>query len=498
VGLASVGVWTPLAVVALLAGAAGVAGSYAAAGFTPAFVVAPIEGFVARTMPGAAVTFAITVLGSLGQQLALAGAVALTAVLFASLSLAGLVTGRNVAARLGRPAAALVGPVLAGLAVWTASALFTGAPVESLGAGLGAALVPAVAEVARLTDPKETDAERRSVLTGVAAAAGVGTLGFLLGRQADAARSPDEVAVTGEAARLLGEAESKSLDVQGIEPLVSDRFYQVDINSVDPTVAPEDWSVTVTGAVDEETTFDYEDVTARESREEFVTLRCVGEDLNGKKMDNALWTVTDIMPFVEEAGLPDGPCCVMLRAEDGFYEEFPLEALRDGVLAYRMNGRPLPRGHGAPVRALIPGHWGEINVKWLSEIEILEQEADGYWEERGWHGTGPVKPVAKLHAVNTLDDGRKEVAGHAYAGLRGVSRVEVSIDGGETWTDAELSERLPGTDVWRQWVHRYDSPGAQHTVVVRMYDEEGRMQTDEETGQFPDGPSGWVTRTVQP
>jgi hypothetical protein len=168
---------TPLAAVALFAGLAGVAGSYAAAGFTPAFVVAPIEGFVAHTMPGAVVTVAITVLGSLGQQLALAGAVALTATLFASLALAGLVTGRNVAARFDRPVLALVGPLLAGIVVWTASALLTGAPIESLGAGLGVVLVPALAEAVRLTEPADTDAERRSVLTGVAAAAGVGTLG---------------------------------------------------------------------------------------------------------------------------------------------------------------------------------------------------------------------------------------------------------------------------------------------------------------------------------
>ncbi|MFC7228201.1 molybdopterin-dependent oxidoreductase [Salinirubellus salinus] len=487
----------PLALLALLAGVAGVAGSYAAAGFTPAFAVAPIESAVARVTPGALVTFAITVLGSLGQQLALLGAVALTAVLFAALSLAGLVTGRNVAATLDRPAVSLVGALLAGLAVWTASALLTGSLVESLGAGLGVAVLLTVAEAARLVDPTATDAERRSVLTGLAGAVGVVGLGFLLGRRVDANRSPGEVAVTGEPARLLADAEAKSLDVQGIEPLVSRRFYQVDINSVDPTVAPEEWSLRVTGAVDEERTFDYADVTARESHEEFVTLRCVGEKLNGTKMDNALWTVTDIMPFVEEAGLPDGPCCVMLRAADGFYEEFPLEALRDGLLAYRMNGRPLPRGHGAPVRALIPGHWGEINVKWLTEIEILEQEVDGYWEERGWHGTGPVKPVAKLHAVNTLADGRTEVAGHAYAGLAGVSRVEVSVDGGATWTDADLSERLPGTDVWRQWVHRYESPGREHEVVVRMYDDEGRMQGEEPTGPYPDGPAGWVRQTVR-
>ena len=486
----------PLAAVALLAGVAGVAGSYAAAGFTPSFAVAPIESFVARVTPGFLVTFAITVLGSLGQRLALGGAVAITATLFGALSLAGLVTGRNVAVRVGRPMAAFAGPLLAALAVWTASALLTGALVESLGAGLGVGAVLALAEATRLTAPREHETERRTVLTGLASAAGVGVLGYLLGRRVDATRAPSGVPVTGESARLLEEARAKSLDVQGIEPLVSEKFYQVDINSVDPTTAPEDWSLTVTGAVDEELTFDYEDVTARESREEFVTLRCVGEQLNGNKMDNALWTVTDIMPFVEAAGLPDGPCCVMLRAEDGFYEEFPLEALRDGLLAYGMNGRPLPRGHGAPVRALIPGHWGEINVKWLDEIEILEQEAEGYWEERNWHGTGPVKPVAKLHAVNRLDDGRTEVAGHAYAGLAGVSRVEVSTDGGETWTDAELSERLPGTDVWRQWVHRYESPGREHEVVVRMYDDEGRMQGEEATGPFPDGPAGWVSRTV--
>ena len=488
----------PLAAVALLAGVAGVAGSYAAAGFTPAFAVAPIESFVARVTPGFLVTFAITVLGSLGQRLALGGAVALTAVLFASLSLAGLVTGRNVATRVDRPRAVLAGPLFGGLTVWTASALLTGALVESLGAGLGAGAVLLVAEATRLAEPTAHDAERRSVLTGLVGAAGVSVLGFTLGRRVDAGRSADEVPVTGESARLLREAEEKSLAVQGLEPLVSQNFYQVDINSVNPTVASEDWSVTVTGAVDEETTFTYEDVTARPSREEFNTLRCVGEQLNGRKMDNALWTVTDIMPFVEEAGLPDGPCCVMLRAEDGFYEEFPLEALRDGVLAYGMNGRDLPRGHGAPVRALVPGHWGEINVKWLSEIEVLEQEVDGYWEERGWHGTGPVKPVAKLHTTHDLEGGRKEVAGHAYAGLAGVSRVEVSTDGGETWTDAELSERLPGTDVWRQWVHRYESPGERHTVVVRMYDDEGRMQGEEETGPYPDGPAGWVRETVAP
>jgi DMSO/TMAO reductase YedYZ molybdopterin-dependent catalytic subunit len=234
-----------------------------------------------------------------------------------------------------------------------------------------------------------------------------------------------------------------------------------------------------------------------ESREEFVTLRCVGESLNGRKTDTALWTVVDVAPLLERAGAPDD-CCVMLRAADGYFVQFPRTALETGMLAYGMNGRDLPRGHGAPVRALIPGHWGEVNTKWLSEIEVIDEPVDGYWEQRGWHGTGPVNTMAKLHVTNLLSDGRVEVAGHTYAGTRGIERVEVSTDGGETWTDAELSEPLPGEDVWRQWVHRYEPPDEAHEVVVRAVDGEGTLQTREESGAFPSGPTGWVSQTVRP
>jgi len=162
-----------------------------------------------------------------------------------------------------------------------------------------------------------------------------------------------------------------------------------------------------------------------------------------------------------------------------------------------MNGDQLPRGHGFPARALIPGHWGEINVKWITEIEILEEEVEGYWEERGWHGTGPVNTVAKLHAVNHLDDGRIEVAGHAYAGNRGIERVEVSTDGGDTWSEATLSEELPGDDVWRQWAYRYEREDA-HEVVVRAVDGTGTLQAEERSDAFPSGPTGWVSEEVEP
>jgi len=95
---------------------------------------------------------------------------------------------------------------------------------------------------------------------------------------------------------LLAEADSKSLDVAGLEPLVSEAFYEVDINATDPVVEAEGWTLTVTGAVD--------------------------QNLNGKKLDYAVWTGVPVIDLIEPAGLPEG-CCVMLRAADDFYEELP-------------------------------------------------------------------------------------------------------------------------------------------------------------------------------
>ncbi len=134
----------------------------------------------------------------------------------------------------------------------------------------------------------------------------------------------------------------------------------------------------------------------------------------------------------------------------------------------------------------------------MTEIEILDKKADGYWEKRGWHGTGPVNTVAKLHAINKLDGGRIQLGGHAYAGTRGIDRVEVSVDDGDTWTDATLSEPLPGDDVWRQWVYEYDAPAETHTAVVRATDGEGVLQPDEQSNSFPSGPTGWVSKRINP
>jgi len=473
------------------AGVAGVAGSFAVAGFTPAFVGAALAAVVARVTPGVVVTAAITTLGDLGKLVNVAAALALAVVLFGALALFAVAVARALDS-------VVAAPVVTGFGVFAVATLVTGAPLASLGAGVAAGGTLAVSQVAggRVAGTGEAtpEPERRRVLASLTAAAAAVGPGYLLGRsrrpEPNEQTSVDDPIVR----RLLDEAAGKSLDVDGLEPLVSDDFYRVDISAAAPTIDPEEWGLTVTGAVDESVELGYDELTAMESEERFATLRCVGEPLNGRKMDTALWTVVPLTDLLDRAGV-DGNCCVMLRAADDYYEEFPLAALREGMLAYRMNGEPLPRKHGAPVRALIPGHWGEINVKWLTEIEVLDEPAEGYWEERGWHGTGPVNTVAKLHAVNR-DDGVIEVAGHAYAGTRGVSAVEVSTDGGETWEEAALSEQLPGEDVWRQWAYEYESPGTGHEVVVRARETDGTLQPKERTNAFPSGPTGWVSREL--
>jgi DMSO/TMAO reductase YedYZ molybdopterin-dependent catalytic subunit len=403
---------------------------------------------------------------------------------------------RALAARTGLPGA--LEAALGGIGVAALAALVAGPTAAAAGAGVAAAAVAALPHAPGVRRPGRAADGRRRALAGLAGLLGVGVVGYATGagRAGGESGADEEAALDPAVTEKLELAGERSLGIEGIEPLVSREFYNVDINSVDPTLETDGWSLSVTGAVEEPYSIDYETLTSRDSREEFVTLRCVGEGINGKKLDNALWTVVDAMPILEAAGLPD-ECCVMARAADDFYEEFPLAAMEDAMLAYRMNGRPLPRAHGRPVRLLVPGHWGEINVKWIDEIEILEEPAEGYWEKRGWHGTGPVNTVAKLHATNVRDDGTIEVGGHAYAGVRGIERVEVSTDGGESWTDAELSERLPGIDVWRQWRHVYEADG-EHEVVVRATDGEGTLQPEKRQQAYPSGATGWVSETVRP
>ena len=484
---------------ALLAGIAGVAGSFAAAGYTRQFVVAPVDALIVRLTPGSIVAWTVQSVGGEAHILHIALSFAVVIGLLSGTAIAGL----TAATRWNHPT---IGVGLAGLLAWATNALITSEPVLALGTAVPVAVVTALATTA--PSAPDYDPARRRVLHS-----GVGVLGFVGlsigidrtagGRSGDDAGSGSDVedlTVSAAVTQRLNRAESQSLDFASddLPGLVSSirEFYGVDINEFDPEVPSEEWSLTLGGEVDSDVTVRFDELTELPVEHRYVTLRCVGEPLNGELLDTAVWTGTPLKPLLEEAD-PGGECgCAMLRAEDDYFVQFPVDALEDAFLAWGMNGQPLPKSHGHPVRVLVPGHWGETNVKWLSEIELLDEAVDGYWERRGWHGTGPVHTVAKLWDTTALEDGRLELAGHAYAGTRGVERVEVSTDGGDTWTDAELSEPLPGDDVWRQWRYVFEPSGA-HDAVVRAVDGEGTVQPREEADPYPSGATGWVRQTVE-
>ena len=480
------------ALVAVLGGTSAVAGSYAAAGYTRSFVVAPIDAQVVFWTPGPVVTYAIENLGEQGHLLHIALSVAIAVGLFGAISLAG----RRVSDAVGVP---LAGGAFSAVGGWGLATALTGEPVLALGAALPVAVLTTVSSLERPT--AEVEPGRRRTLGTIA-----GTLAFLgaaiVGGTVLRADEPLPDAPNAEGVdERLAQAETRALELEssGLPGLVSsiDGFYNVDIAEFDPDLPAETWSLTVRGQVEGERTLTYDELIESESENRLVTLRCVGENLNGRKLDTAVWTGVPIRPLVESVD-PHGECgCAMLRGEDGYSVQFPVDVLADGFLAWGMNGKELPQSHGYPVRILIPGHWGETNVKWLTEIELLAEEADGYWEQRGWQGTGTVKTVAKLwdEGITTLDDGRIELAGHAYAGTRGIDAVEVSVDGGDTWAKATLSDPLPDEDVWRQWRYTFE-PAGSHEAVVRAIDGDGNVQIREESDPSPSGASGWVHRSL--
>ncbi len=536
-------------VTAVLAGIAGIAGSYALAGYTSAFVAEPILSFTVQNAPDVLYRFAIVTLTDIGRQFGISHlgqkanlllAITIGTVLFACLTLASLATGRRLDNRL-----ASVG--LTAFLVWLAATILTGTPRTAIGAGIGSAVVVAIAAAAvKAGDTTDTSVSqgRREVLGSLASAIGVGVIGYALGTRDTSKKAPQSATTRSAASvdttgntndagdatgnvpdgansgptagdgknvetvrKYLNAAEQRSFDIDNLEGLVSgEDFYEVDIQNINPTVNAADWSLSITGAVENEVEISYDELTSMDREFRFATLRCVSDPLNGKKMDNDLWTGVPIPRLLDEANLQGD--YVLLRSVDNYYEETEVSTLKDGFMAYGKNGGPLPRAHGHPVRAVIGGHWGEISVKWINELEIIEQPKKGFWEKRGWIGTGPVNTVAKLHAVNNLDNGKILLGGHAYAGTRGIKRVEVSTDGGETWHPANLTKPLPaGTSIrdeaksaknaWQQWKYTYEPSGGEHEVIVRAIDGTGTLQPkDNAQSPFPNGAAGWVSRTI--
>jgi DMSO/TMAO reductase YedYZ molybdopterin-dependent catalytic subunit len=357
------------------------------------------------------------------------------------------------------------------------------------------------------------------VVSGVAAVAGLaaGGAGRLLSTGEGAAvagadPAPLQPSQRGGGAGSSGSealpeaAAEASLDVEGMPPLFTpnEDFYLIDTAISSPRINRDRWTLNITGAVDNPIELSYDDLLSLPTREADITLSCISNEVGGGLISNARWTGVLLSDVLQEAGLSQDKIAsaseqLVGRSVDDWTSGFPTEIAFDGreaLVAFGMNDEELPLKHGYPVRLVVPGLYGYVSAtKWLTEIELTDWGFDAYWIKRGWSKEGPVVTQSRIDTVSddsTVSAGTRPVGGVAWAPHRGIDRVEVSTDDGETWNDARLAAQLD-VDVWRQYVYDWEAEPGEYTLKVRATDGEGETQTEEEAAPQPSGATGYHT-----
>lgn len=285
----------------------------------------------------------------------------------------------------------------------------------------------------------------------------------------------------------------------GITPLrtPSGDFYRVDTRLTLPTVDAESWTLTIDGDVEREVTLTFDDLAAMPTIERDITLTCVSNEVGGPYVGGARWLGVPLKDVLDKAGIDATRADQILSTDvDGMTISTPLKVAldgRDAMLAIGMNGAPLPREHGFPVRMVVPGLYGFVSAcKWISRMTLTTYDAEqAYWTDRDWATDAPIKLSSRIDTPKPLsktEAGTVVVGGIAWAQGVGIEKVEVRIDG-EGWQEAQLGPQV-NDDYWRQWFFAWDAEPGQHFVSCRATNKDGDVQTPVRMRPFPEGSSG--------
>ena len=301
------------------------------------------------------------------------------------------------------------------------------------------------------------------------------------------------------AARAAGSSLTSLLDrLPGVPPWLTPNrdFYRVSKNLFDPSVDARSWRLRVGGHVERGFELTYAELRALAGAvDQLTTLSCISNPVGGDLISNARWTGVPLRALLQQARLRPGVVDLRFEAADGYTDSIPLEkALHpETLVAWAMNGEPLPHAHGFPARLVVPGIYGMKHVKWLTRIEAVTEDVLGYWEVRGWSDEAVVRTLSRIDAPRdgaTVGPAPIYVAGIAFAGDRGISRVELSADGGHSWHPAEV-EPAPNSMTWVRWVWRWQAPRpGRYTLAVRACDGRGIWQDPAQRPPLPDGATG--------
>jgi len=284
-----------------------------------------------------------------------------------------------------------------------------------------------------------------------------------------------------------------------------EQHYQIDINTVPPAINKDGWRLKISGLVESPLAFTLDDLRGKyEPSHQFITLACISNPIAGDLIGTTRWTGVSLRRLLPDLRLKPEATHLKIRSADGFFEVVPLETVRADervMLTYAWDGAPLLTAHGAPLRIYIPDLYGMKQPKWIVSIEATDHWEPGYWVERGWDARARMKATSVIDTVSVdmmivQADARTlvPIGGIAHAGARGVSKVEVQVDGSE-WREAQLRTPLSGL-TWVVW--RYDWPfrEGRHTFTVRCYDGAGAPQLVEEAPPAPSGASGLHSKSV--
>jgi DMSO/TMAO reductase YedYZ molybdopterin-dependent catalytic subunit len=285
-----------------------------------------------------------------------------------------------------------------------------------------------------------------------------------------------------------------------------------------PVIDPSGWRLRVDGRVNHLLELSLADLRAMPATTRVLTMECAG---NGRALldprpasqpwlveavGTGEWTGVTLDRILDAAGMAADAVEVLFigadrgvegGVEQAYQRSLTVEdATSSGVVvAYDLNGAPLPPQHGFPLRVVVPGWYGMTNVKWLTTITVLDEPFTGYQQTTAYRlrqreddAGYPVSRMAPsslmvppgipdfLTRVRTLRAGDCQLSGRAWSGIAPIATVEVSTDGGASWVPAELEEDTLGADAWRGWRHRWRAKPGHWELCCRATDAAGNRQ----------------------
>jgi DMSO/TMAO reductase YedYZ molybdopterin-dependent catalytic subunit len=278
-------------------------------------------------------------------------------------------------------------------------------------------------------------------------------------------------------------------------------FYRIDIDTRPPVVDESSWVLEVKGLFDNPRSLTLSDLMAYPVVTQPITISCISNPIGGSLIGTSNWTGAPFHTVLEDLGLRPEAREIYIEAVDGFFESVVMADMMDPrtLLVYGMNDETLPVEHGFPLRIYIPNHYGMKQPKWIKSIEAIDHHGLGYWVERGWSATAVphIVSIIDTAATDAVEGGKVPVGGIAWAGDRGIQKVEVQVDDG-AWAEAAL--RVPPLSplTWVQWRYDWPTVSGRHTFRVRATDGTGMLQVETPSPPYPDGATGYhsVTATI--